>query len=61
MKKISLILTSIVLAVSVLLNVTGCMTVSATNLMTDVVPNKVTPKSDMKAGNVAVTDFAVRL
>lgn len=61
MKKISLILTSIVLAVSVLLNVTGCMTVSATNLMTDVVPNKVTPKSDMKAGNVAVTDFVVRL
>lgn len=61
MKKISLILTSIVLVVSVLLNVTGCMTVSATNLMTNVVPNKVTPKSDMKAGNVAMTDFAVRL
>ena len=61
MKKISLALTSIILAVSVLLNVTGCMAISATNLMTGVVPNKVTPKSDMETGNTAVTGFAVRL
>ena len=57
----TLIAISLLLICAITLNITGCMTVSAENLMDGVTPERVSVTADLDGGNAALADFAVRL
>ncbi len=61
MKKISFAMISLLLLVSILLNVSGCASVRAADLMDGVTPRNVETDGDLGARNADVTDFAIRL
>ena len=61
MKKISFTLISLLLLFSILLNVSGCATVRAADLMDGVTPRQVEAGGALGDRNADVTDFAVRL
>ncbi len=59
--KIITVSVSLILLCAILVNLAGCMTVSATNLMDGITPNRVNKEEDLSALNADVTDFALRL
>ena len=62
MKKLSLMLISLALLVSIGINLVGCSTpVAARDLMEGITPNQVNKLHDLTSGNADATDFAVKL
>lgn len=61
MKKKLFMLISFLLAVVLCFNLAGCNNIKAQNLMKDITAQKIEPITDLKNGNIAATDFAVRL
>ena len=62
MKRIITCFAGILLLCALCVHLTACaMPVEATNLMDGISPRKITPSSEMEAGNIAASDFAVRL
>lgn len=63
MKKtqLSIVLVSLLVLFSFILNLTGCTAVQAANLMDGVKASTVTPLDDLTDKNTDVTDFALRL
>ncbi len=62
MKRIVLIALSMILICTMILNLAGCgNNVNAQNLMKSITPQKVPTLNDFSNGNLAMTDFAVRL
>lgn len=62
MKRIVLIAISMILICTMMLNLAGCgNNIKAQNLMKNITPQKVSTLNDFSDGNVAMTDFAVRL
>ena len=61
MKKKLFMLISFLLAVVLCFNLAGCNNIKAQNLMKDITSQKIEPITDLQKGNIAATDFAVRL
>lgn len=61
MKKKLFMLISFLLAVVLCFNLAGCNNIKAQNLMKDITTQKIEPITDLQNGNIAATDFAVRL
>lgn len=61
MKKKRFMLISFLLIFALCLNLAGCNNIKAQNLMKDITAQKIEPITDLKNGNIAATDFAVRL
>lgn len=59
--KLALTLISLALLLSILFNLTGCVTVQAANLMDGVTANKVNKLDDLEEQSASFTDFALRL
>ena len=59
--KLALTLISLTLLLSILFNLTGCVTVQAANLMDGVTANKVNKLDDLEEQSASFTDFALRL
>lgn len=59
--KLGIIFTSAVLLISLVINLGGCVTIKAQDLMEGVTPNEVSLADDLSDKNASVTDFAVRL
>ncbi len=61
-RRIGLVLCSVLLVFVILAGTVGCtLRVSAENLMDGVTPNRVSGLDDLTSGNIAASDFAVRL
>ncbi len=62
MKKITFIITSLLLIVSILVTSTGCnQKVTAESLMEGISPNPVTPLEDLKSDAYIITDFGLKI
>lgn len=61
MKKLSLIIISLLLLCVIALNAAGCSKISATDLMKGIKPNNVSDSNDLDETNAVATDFAIRL
>ena len=59
--KLALTLISLALLLSIIFNLTGCVTVQAANLMDGVTANKVNKLDDLEEQSASFTDFALRL
>jgi len=60
-KKRLFMLTSLMLIFALCLNLVGCGNIKAQNLMKDITAQKTKPITEFQNGNIAATDFAVRL
>ena len=59
--KLTITVISLALLLSILFNLTGCVTVQAANLMDGVTANKVNKLDDLEEQSASFTDFALRL
>lgn len=59
--KLTITVISLALLLSILFNLTGCVTVQAANLMDGVTANKVNKLDDLEEHSASFTDFALRL